>query len=398
MSSTTDALLVGGGLANCLIALRLRSLRPDCKVAIVEKAAALGGNHTWSFHATDLSAAQRQWIAPLVVQQWQSHEVRFPGLRRQVSGTYCSITSERLHRVISATPGFELHTGVTVREAAEQSVSLDDGRVLSAPLVVDGRGFQAGVPFELRYQKFLGQVIALRKPHGLGGPILMDATVVQRDGYRFVYVLPFDERRLLIEDTYYSDTSELAPAVLREAIRDYTVAQGWRIETVEREETGVLPIMLDGDIEGFWRSVPDRRPRVGLRAMLFHHTTGFSLPEAVRTADAIGTVADLRSATVAGLIRSRAERHWREQRIFRMLNRMLFDAAHPGERYRVLEHFYRLPEPCIARFYAGELRFTDVCRVLTGRPPVPVHRALRSLLRRSRPSRQTAAAATGGPS
>ncbi len=395
---STDVLLVGGGLANSLIAWRLCAVRPQCRVTVVEQAPALGGNHTWSFHESDLSAGQQAWIAALIERRWPNHEVRFPGYRRKLSGGYCSISSDRLHRVVSAVPGLELRLGVAVREVGADGARLQDGQFLAAPLVIDGRGFQPGGPFDLRYQKFLGQVVLLRDPHRLAAPILMDATVAQRDGYRFVYVLPFGERRLLIEDTYYSDTAELAPDVLRGAIRDYASSQGWEIIAVEREETGILPIVLDGDSEAFWRSVNAGPPRAGLRAMLFHHTTGFSLPEAVRLADAIASAAQLQSAPVAAFIEARAREHWREQRIFRLLNRMLFDAALPGERYRVLEHFYRLPEASIARFYAGALRPVDVYRVLTGRPPVAVHRALRALVNRSPLPRPGPSAAPGGSS
>jgi lycopene beta-cyclase len=59
---------------------------------------------------------------------------------------------------------------------------------------------------------------------------------------------------------------------------------------------------------------------------------------------------------------------------------MLYRAAEPTERYRVLEHFYRLPEALIGRFYAGRLTAWDKLKVLTGRPPVPVGKALAALL------------------
>ena len=59
---------------------------------------------------------------------------------------------------------------------------------------------------------------------------------------------------------------------------------------------------------------------------------------------------------------------------------MLFKAADPPERYRVLERFYRLPEPLIGRFYAGRSTFTDRARILAGRPPVAVARALRAMM------------------
>jgi lycopene beta-cyclase len=64
-----------------------------------------------------------------------------------------------------------------------------------------------------------------------------------------------------------------------------------------------------------------------------------------------------------------------------MLNRLLFVAARPDERYRIMQHFYRLPEPTIARFYAGRSNVGDMLRILTGKPPIPIPRALWSLLK-----------------
>jgi lycopene beta-cyclase len=65
---------------------------------------------------------------------------------------------------------------------------------------------------------------------------------------------------------------------------------------------------------------------------------------------------------------------------------MLFRAAKPSERWRVLERFYRLPEALIARFYADRLTLADRARILAGRPPVPLGRALASFPDR-RPSK-----------
>jgi lycopene beta-cyclase len=60
---------------------------------------------------------------------------------------------------------------------------------------------------------------------------------------------------------------------------------------------------------------------------------------------------------------------------------MLFHAAPPRQRYRVLEHFYRLPEPVIARFYAGRTTGLDKLRILSGRPPVKMKAALAAMRR-----------------
>jgi lycopene beta-cyclase len=63
---------------------------------------------------------------------------------------------------------------------------------------------------------------------------------------------------------------------------------------------------------------------------------------------------------------------------------MLFQAAAPEQRYRVMQRFYRLDAALIDRFYAGELRYRDHVRLLTGRPPVPITRALACIAERPR--------------
>ncbi|WP_229425703.1 lycopene cyclase family protein [Massilia sp. Se16.2.3] len=41
-----DLILVGGGLANGLIAWRLRTLRPALRILLLEASGGIGGNHT----------------------------------------------------------------------------------------------------------------------------------------------------------------------------------------------------------------------------------------------------------------------------------------------------------------------------------------------------------------
>ena len=64
-----------------------------------------------------------------------------------------------------------------------------------------------------------------------------------------------------------------------------------------------------------------------------------------------------------------------------MLNRLLYFAGDASQRYRILEHFYRLDAPLVARFYAARLRTRDKLRILTGKPPVPFGNAIRVLAR-----------------
>ena len=51
---------------------------------------------------------------------------------------------------------------------------------------------------------------------------------------------------------------------------------------------------------------------------------------------------------------------------------MLFAAAEPGLRYKVLEQFYTLDRGLIERFYAGRSTLADKARILIGKPPVPL--------------------------
>jgi lycopene beta-cyclase len=280
--------------------------------------------------------------------------------------------------VLTAELGDRVVLNTRIEALGPDWADLADGRRLTADLVIDGRGPAAAPDLILGYQKFVGQTVRLAHAHGLDVPIIMDATVDQLDGYRFLYVLPWDTHTLLIEDTRYTDVADLDHDALRRGIADYASSRGWTIETVLDEEEGVLPVALGGDIESHWRRAGSCTLS-GLRAALFHPTTGYSLPDAAALADAICALPTIDAFSVERLIRGRSIRLWHDRAFFRLLNRMLFQAARPTERYRVLERFYGLPEALIARFYAARLTGLDKLRLLSGKPPVPLGAALRCI-------------------
>ena len=84
--------------------------------------------------------------------------------------------------------------GTAVAALADSGITLADGTDIAASGVIDARGPDGPMPgIELAWQKFVG--VEYDAPgHGLEAPIIMDATVDQSDGYRFVYSLPFSER------------------------------------------------------------------------------------------------------------------------------------------------------------------------------------------------------------
>ncbi len=365
----TDVLIAGGGLQAGLVALAVLARRPDASVVILERDARLGGNHLWSFHLDEVPPGLRAAVEELIVARWDRTEVIFPGLRRGFDRPYASISSERLDEVVrarlAARRGCAILTGVTVSAVTATGVVLADGRRLHGRRVIDARGPEAR-PAELAgYQKFVGLEVELARDHGLEHATLMDATVAQVDGFRFLYTLPLGPRRLLVEDTRFSDTPALDVEELRAGLLAHLARAGWQVAAVGRVEHGVLPLPLRGagpSIDG------DGALVAGYQGGWFHPTTGYSFPVAARLAWAAAAPPPEDEEELAVL----AAATRRQVRFAHLLNRLLFHATPPGERWRVLERFHHLPDATVARFYALAMTRADRMRLLCGRPPAGV--------------------------
>src|SRR5512143_3172977 len=138
-----DYLVVGGGLQSGLIALSLCARRTVPRLAIIEQADRLGGNHTWCFHDADVPPALRAVVAPLVVARWDGYRVRFPGRERRLAAPYSAVSSDRLD-------------------------VLEGGEEVTARAVIDARGpLLIPALSSSGYQKFLGLELVVGRPHGI---------------------------------------------------------------------------------------------------------------------------------------------------------------------------------------------------------------------------------------
>lgn len=372
-----DIAILGGGLAGGLIALALRRARPDLALTVIEQGPTLGGNHVWSFFGSDVGKAGRELLDGMTVAAWPEYSVEFPAFRRRLKTSYYSITSERFDAVLRAELGPDaIVTGVRALACSATNATLLDGTRIEAGAVIDARGIRNLGHLTGGWQKFVGQRLKLAAPHGLDAPIVKDATVEQHDGYRFVYCLPFATDEVFVEDTYYSESAMLDVPMLSARIADYARRRGWTIAEVLSEEHGVLPVVAGGDFDAFWRSTGGTVARAGARAGLFQAVTSYSLPDAVRYALALAKQDDLSGPALATFSEDWARRHWKRGAYLRALSAMLFGAAEPAERYRILERFYRLDRRLIERFYAGRMTFADKARILAGKPPVPIGKAI----------------------
>lgn len=371
-----DLLLAGAGLANELIALAVAEARPDVRIVLLDRANGPSDLHTWSCHLPDLTPAWHRRLAAGRRAEWPDQEVRFSAHSRRLRAGYASMDGRGLARALDGA-GLNVCWRSRIAHLEGRGATLDDGTRIEADCVIDGRGAQPSPYLVTGFQKFLGLEIETAQPHGVARPCIMDATVSQEDGYRFIYLLPFTPTRLLIEDTRYSDGPELREAVLEAAVWRYARDHDWHGREVRREH-GVLPVALAHDARGFWDAHRTGAVPVGLRAGLFHPVTGYSLPVAARVADLVAAT-PLDTETMRAALRAHAIARADQDRFLRLLTRMLFRGCAPDQRRALLARFYRLPEGVIERFYAGRLTWADRLRIVLGKPPIPLRTALTCL-------------------
>ena len=377
--------ILGAGLSGLLTAWRCLELNPKLKITLIDANSEIAGDHTWSFNLNDIDTELQKWVRPFIAHQWDAYDVKFPTRQRTLNITYCTGNSETLKscvRPLIDSGRLSLKLNSRVQDIGEDIVFLEGGEEIQSALILDARGFEPNPERYLGYQKFVGHVIRTEQPHGVERPIIMDATVPQLGGYRFVYCLPYSDTELLVEDTYYTDGADMKSQEVDARIRDYIESQlNITSYEVARRETGILPITI--------AIKPDvyAPMSIGIRGGYYHAVTGYSFPDAAKVADKLahqilslvngGQKITNRNLQLA--MQNMQREHYSAERFFRLLNRMLFRAAKPQERYMVLQRFYGLGEGLIERFYASDLTWRDKVRILIGKPPVPVFKALQNL-------------------
>ena len=368
-----DCLIVGGGLAGPLLFCALKAQNPSARVLLIERGSLIGGNHTWCFHESDIAWAQSPWIRKLISKSWQGYDVLFPQYKRTIDTAYHAIKSQDLHRLLVEQYADDILLEMRVESLNSSSVTLASGETLKASCVVDARGW-GEVTRPVGYQKFVGLDLKLKKNHGRDRVLLKDVLIPQIDGYRFIYILPWSDNELLIEDTYYSESPELDQEVIQERILSYAQTAGFEVEQILRVESGCLPLVDHSAHQA------DDVLRLGASSLEYQPVTGYSFPQTFCRVVALAQLNHFNHQQWQQVLAQHAGVDRRQRRYFHLLNKMLFLAARPCERYLVLQRFYQLPAPLIERFYQGRLKFADQLRILVGRPPVPLWRAIKSLL------------------
>jgi lycopene beta-cyclase len=373
--SQFDLAIAGGGLAAYLTAAIVLKKCPTLQIAIVEKHQNRE-QHTWSFHAKDLSQGALDLLSPLISQKWNDYLVKFPDHERKIDLEYCSIRSKDFWEKIGKMTENVTKIVGDVSEVEKTELRFNNQGVIKASVVLDARGVSPGeFTANSGWQKFIGFEIETEEEHGITCPTIMDATVEQSDGYRFFYILPFSKNTLLVEDTYYSDNKLLNVQTIENEIERYIRKLGIVAYKITAKESGALPIPLNHS----YLLSGGNLPEIGMRGGFFHPTSGYSLPFSISCAEQLAAQifyakhvhSDLFEKSQQSVYRSRMAL-FKSAKFLIRLNRMFFRAANPNRRWHVLSQFYRKDIRTITEFYSGQLSLKTKLSMITGVPPVPV--------------------------
>jgi len=373
-TNTFDHVIVGGGLQGCLLAHAIAHHQPAARVLLVERSNELCGNHTWSFHASDIPAAARSWLDPLISKTWPGYVVKFPGLSRRVGIPYETIASDDLREVTVRLAagsagevgrgGLEVVCGEPCEIVSPTCVQIGETTLIDCAAVLDCRGRAAGAeaPSGVGYQSFIGHEYETDRPWPVSEPTVMDVRADQACGFEFLYELPFGPQRVLLEYTRFSEeptcSDSRAEELIAARLRETGVATASRV----RSERGCLPMPYAAPIGGKPMSVAG-----GYAGGWYHAATGYSMPLAVRFAD---LVAQVEPVSIAAALSKAAADDSLRRGFSRFLNRLLFCLVRPADRWKIFRRFYRvLSEEQISRFYAHRFTVADAARIVIGRPP-----------------------------
>ena len=359
-----DGLLIaGGGLAGSLAAVAIARLRPDVPLLLVEEGDSFGGtDRLWCFLEEEIDEDGWELLQPIVAARWAGYYTAFPGQSRKIKTPVAAIRSADIDRLVRETlrPD-QYRLGTKAVAVRDNELVLLGGEKIKADGAIDARGAANLSMLELGWRKSVAREYLFAEPHQVDRPVLADATVEQQDGFRFVQCIPFSERRMRIEDCYYSDAPEPDRGKSGERLEGYLAKRRWRPAEMEREETSSAPVPIGGDFGAFWRVGGARVAKLGLRGGFFHPLSGSTLPDATRTAILLTKQRDVAGPALHDAFEAEATALWRRREFYRNFNAALFKGG--ADRRRLFEELYGLEPALIARFQAEQTGMLDRMRL-----------------------------------
>jgi lycopene beta-cyclase len=379
-----DAVIAGGGLSGLSLAAHLAAGGwQDRSVLVVDDASARPGAVCWGFWSAGpglLDAAVSRTYRQVRVHaggasrvlslgRYAYRLVRRPDLTRLVTG------------LLEPCQGYRIRAGrvLSVRDGPDAAQVVVDGYPVSASWAFDS--VSAGPPdatVDARLAFTGWEVECARPVFDPDTPVLFDFRTPQAGRARFVYVLPDDAHRALVEFTEFVPRSAAPPGP---ATRDAALAEYLSAvldcgeHRVLRAESAVLPLRVDRPRPASGRVLP-----IGAAGGLIKASTGYGYQRIQRHSAAI----------TASLTRHGHPFDTPPQRRrYRLLDAVLLEVLDrdPGQLERAFARLFAAnPAERVLRFLDEDSRLRDEARLIASMPPGPYLRAVASRLAgRARP-------------
>jgi len=376
--SDFDLALVGFGAAAMSLAVRLTEHYPG-RIAIIEPRTLPLDDQTWcGWRINDhpfIDQVERSWT------RWSVSHAGEYLVRSSESLPYEMLRSAAVQqRALEAVAGREDWTyygGATVVHSTLGAdgwrLVLGDGRRLSARRVMDARPPALQLPRPWVWQSFIGREISGPDLDGSGPVRLMHFVEDDEPLLTFVYELPIDAGRRLIELTRFTPNPP-ERTQLGSALDRLLDERGYGGHTIEREEHGNLPM---APIEPYHR---DGWMRIGTAGGSMRPATGYAFHGIQQWAD--GCAETLIAGNEPIPPGRRRMLDWLDG-VF--LESLWADAdiGHAPERFMTL--FRNTPAESLVRFLMSQPRPGDLGGVLRALPAPPmIAAATRYSLKRSK--------------
>ena len=287
---------------------------------------------------------------------------------------------DRARQILEADPNVELRLGVRVTELEQEAdlvrVSTDNGKFM-ARMVLDSRPR----PAENRrrpapdhrcprlLQHFHGETI--RTAADVFDPAVatvMDFRVSQERGIHFLYLLPFDARTALVEDTYFADAPRPIEAYTEEIAGYLGTRFGLDQYEVLHSETGAIPMAACPPPA----ADSPRILNIGIRGGAARPSTGYAFLAIQRSAAVLAERLESWAAEPdtdpPGPMRYYSARSAWLDRVF--LSHLVRFPERAPELF--LRMFERVPPDALARFLFDGGSLADDLRVMSALPVAPL--------------------------
>lgn len=367
MTTLVEVAILGGGCAGLSLARQLLASPSAPETVVIEQRTSYENDRTWCFW-TDGSMDLDAWIE----HRWPRWRFSREGLSHVMAAAgwnYACIPAgsyyRRMNKLLERHRSVRLWTGTRVLNveplAAGFRIDTDRGTIL-ADRVVDTRPpprqrldasclLQVFVGWEVEFET------AVADPDCVG---LMESLDCDVHGFRFDYVVPFSERRVLIEATRFSRGRPpvgLLQADLESAVERIAAGSAYRIL---RRERGTLPMGLP----------PLRQPesgwvRGGISGGAVRPSTGYAFLRIQKWANACA-VALLRGENPVPHPVGSPLVQWMDRLFLSVLQK--YPERGPELFMRLAE---RVPAKRLVRFLSDRGRPADHAAVIRSLPAVP---------------------------